>query len=292
MSADAARQAAQRLRSALLDHGVRKVSIELMPGRPVASGSRWLNTRFIGEMSHHTAGPASGLTPSLAVCKGGRPDLPGPLCNGYAGRDFVYRIITMGLANHPGKGGPLRLGRFRIPADSARPFLWGTEWEHPGKAAHPWTDDMREFTARANAGILDWLGQPIEHHVEHSTWTGRKIDRLGYTAASGQDEIRKFSSQTAAARSSAATRSAPRFPGRQFFGSGAVNGHVTQLGVQLVRLGFGKFYALGPGPRWTDSDKQAVAAFQRSRPELSMDADGFPGPLTWRLAHELPTPRP
>jgi hypothetical protein len=258
-----------------------------MPGRPVSSGSRWLNNRFVGEMSHHTAGPASGLTPSLAICKSGRAGIPGPLCNGYGGRDFVYRIITMGLANHPGKGGPLAIGPFRIPADSGRPFLWGTEWEHPGTSAHPWTDEMREFTARANAGILDWLGQPVTHHVEHSTWTGRKIDRLGYTASSGQDEIRRFSSSAAQGND----RRAPRFPGRQFFRPGAVNEHVTKLGVQLVRLGFGKFYRVGPGPRWTDADQHAVAAFQRSRPELSADADGFPGPLTWRLAHELPTPR-
>src|ERR671910_1614905 len=109
MSAEAAQEAARRLRVALLDHGVSKVSVELMPGRPVSSGSRWLNTKFIGEMSHHTAGPASGLTPSLALCKRGRTDVPGPLCNGYGGRDLVYRIITMGLANHPGKGGPLTL---------------------------------------------------------------------------------------------------------------------------------------------------------------------------------------
>jgi hypothetical protein len=57
MSPDAAQEAARRLRVALLDHGVRKVSIELMPGRPVASGSNCLNTRFIGEMSHHTGWP-------------------------------------------------------------------------------------------------------------------------------------------------------------------------------------------------------------------------------------------
>ena len=291
MSADAAQQAAQRLRSALLDHGVRKVSIELMPGRPTSSGSRWLNSRFIGVMSHHTAGPAAGLTPSLALCKRGRSGIPGPLCNGYGGRDLVYRIITMGLANHPGKGGPLTLGRFRIPADSARPYLWGTEWEHPGTAAHPWTDDMREFTARSNAGILDWLGQPIGHHVEHSTWApGRKIDRLGYTAASAQDEIQPFLSRVDAGARGA--RPTPRFPGRHFFQPGAVNEHVTELGTQLVRLGFGRFYKVGPGPRWTDADREAVAAFQKSRPELRMDADGFPGPLTWRLAHKLPSPRP
>jgi hypothetical protein len=287
MSPDAAQAAARRLRVSLLDHGVPKVSIELMPGRPVATGSRWLGNKFIGEMSHHTAGPPSGLTPSLALCKRGRTDLPGPLCNGYGGRDLIYRIITMGLANHPGRGGPLTLGRFRIPVDSARPFLWGTEWEHPGKPPHEWTDEMREFTARSNAGILDWLGQPLGHHVEHSTWaTGRKVDRLGYSKEGGQDEIRPF------LESVAGQRPAPRFPGRHLFRPDAVNEHVTRLGEQLVRLGFERFYQLGPGPRWTKADRDAVAAFQRSRTELRMDADGFPGPLTWRLAFELPTPRP
>lgn len=87
-------------------------------------------------------------------------------------------------------------------------------------------------------------------------------------------------------------RPAPPFPGRKFFGEGQVNEHVTSLGKQLVRLGFGRFFQVGPGPRWTESDRKAVEAFQKSRPELRMDADGFPGPLTWRLAHELPTPRP
>ncbi len=85
---------------------------------------------------------------------------------------------------------------------------------------------------------------------------------------------------------------APPFPGREFFGPGKVNEHVTSLGKQLVRLGFGRFFKAGPGPRWTDADRKAVEAFQKSRPELRMDADGFPGPLTWRLAHQLPTPRP
>ncbi|WP_224274103.1 peptidoglycan-binding protein [Streptomyces sp. LS1784] len=77
--------------------------------------------------------------------------------------------------------------------------------------------------------------------------------------------------------------SAPDFPGRQFFGSGQNNDYVRQLGEQLVRKGFGGSYRVGPGPQWSDADRRAVQAFQRSRPELAGDADGYPGPLTWRL---------
>jgi hypothetical protein len=76
---------------------------------------------------------------------------------------------------------------------------------------------------------------------------------------------------------------APPFPGRQHFGPGKNNAHITALGKQLVRKGYGKHYTSGPGPRWSDADRRNVQAFQLSRKELKGDADGLPGPLTWRL---------
>jgi hypothetical protein len=75
----------------------------------------------------------------------------------------------------------------------------------------------------------------------------------------------------------------PAFPGRNWFKPGANNAYVTQLGKQLVKKGFGKHYAQGPGPRWSEADRLNVQDFQRSRKELAGDADGYPGPLTWRL---------
>jgi hypothetical protein len=71
------------------------------------------------------------------------------------------------------------------------------------------------------------------------------------------------------------------YPGDGFFHGGRNSPLVTALGRRLVALGFGKYYSSGPGPDWTNADKQAVAAFQRSRPELASDADGIPGPKTW-----------
>lgn len=79
------------------------------------------------------------------------------------------------------------------------------------------------------------------------------------------------------------TAKPPAFPGSDKFGPGANNAHVTALGAQLVKLGFGKYYSTGPGPRWSEADRKAVAAFQRSRKQLRGDADGLPGPKTWRL---------
>lgn len=58
---------------------------------------------------------------------------------------------------------------------------------------------------------------------------------------------------------------------------------VERLGGQLVRKGFGDAYAEGPGPRWTDADRSSVRAFQEGMGWTGAEADGYPGPDTWRL---------
>ncbi|WP_234029234.1 peptidoglycan-binding protein [Streptomyces sp. PsTaAH-124] len=77
--------------------------------------------------------------------------------------------------------------------------------------------------------------------------------------------------------------SIPAFPGTGYFKAGASNQYVTQLGQQLVKKGYGRFYQVGPGPTWTAVDRAAVKAFQLAHKELAGDADGYPGPLTWKL---------
>ncbi len=74
----------------------------------------------------------------------------------------------------------------------------------------------------------------------------------------------------------------PAFPGRKYFALGQINAHVTRLGQQLVKKGYGRFYTVGPGPRWTESDRRAVEAFQQAQKWSGSDADGYPGPETWR----------
>ena len=75
----------------------------------------------------------------------------------------------------------------------------------------------------------------------------------------------------------------PAFPGRKYFQAGANNKYVTQLGQRLVKKGFGRHYVEGPGPRWGEADRLNVRDFQRSKAALKGDADGYPGPLTWKL---------
>lgn len=215
---------AREIKTALLDHGVPKVSIELQVGRPTGGlygGDDWnvTGTRAVAVMSHHVVSRYSptSLTPVLALCKAGRisEGIGGPLSNGYGGWDLCYRILTCGMANHSGEGGPLTVvtprGAFTIPLDSARAWAWGTEYEgglseadwdrtlispHTGKAM-----TFREFMGRSNAALLEVHGIDPRSHMEHRTWAdakqvGRKIDRLGYTTDEGRAEAARYANAT------------------------------------------------------------------------------------------------
>jgi hypothetical protein len=203
---DVVHQKAIDFRACLLDHGVPEVSIELQIGRPVV-GDRWDAVHPVTNFGHHTVSRylSSRLTPCLGIIKTGRIDVPGPLCNGYGGWDLTARLITFGLANHPGAGGPLVVNGFRIPQDSARPYSWGWEFEG-GLDSADWDRVLknprgrgramtfREFMARCGAATQDYFGLPGDAHIEHKTWAPtRKVDRLGYDAARGRAEIARWS---------------------------------------------------------------------------------------------------
>lgn len=212
---------ARLVRECLLRHGVPEVSIELQEGRPT-TGDPWNACQPVSVFSHHIASRPTPTdpTPGLSLVKRGRPDLGGPLCNGTAGVDLVYRIICLGLANHPGEGGALTVsgpvGAYTMPKDVARPYAWGTEYEGGFEDAtwdRVYTNartgismTFREFMGRANAGLVEaiWLinglgktpkpGADLSgYHLEHKTWAPtRKVDRLNYTTDSGRAEVRKY----------------------------------------------------------------------------------------------------
>ncbi|MEU9860454.1 peptidoglycan-binding protein [Streptomyces sp. NPDC047971] len=80
----------------------------------------------------------------------------------------------------------------------------------------------------------------------------------------------------------AAAKTTP-YPGAAMFGPGANNAHVTQLGRLLIARGAKPYYTQGPGPRWGEADRRATQAFQRAQGWKGAEADGLPGPATWRL---------
>lgn len=84
----------------------------------------------------------------------------------------------------------------------------------------------------------------------------------------------------------AAPSSIPPFPGRSAFVLGKSNPAVTTLDGGLVKKGHVRHHAgakYTPGPLFSENTRLNVADFQRSVPALAGDADGYPGPETWRL---------
>lgn len=71
------------------------------------------------------------------------------------------------------------------------------------------------------------------------------------------------------------------FPGVSFFRLGKKDDLITRLGQALVRAGY-KGYAVGPGREFTRADIKAVAWFQKKQGWSGADADGYPGPETWK----------
>jgi hypothetical protein len=89
--------------------------------------------------------------------------------------------------------------------------------------------------------------------------------------------------KTAAGAEPASTTKAVPYPGAEFFGPGANNDYVTQLGRMLIARGAGAYYTKGPSPVWSDADRRATQAFQQAQGWTGAAADGLPGPVTWDL---------
>ncbi|SEQ33155.1 Cell wall-associated hydrolase, NlpC family [Streptomyces sp. yr375] len=133
-----------------------------------------------------------------------------------------------------------------------------------------------------------WTGADADGIPGPRTWSllvsgkGRNIDDAPLPPGTGTGTGTGAAPVTGAAGPPASAPRIPAYPGRGVFRPGARNAYVTQLGRQLVKKGFGRYYTTGPGPRWGEADRRAVEAFQRAQGWRGGAADGYPGPETWR----------
>ncbi|MFI6087358.1 peptidoglycan-binding protein [Streptomyces sp. NPDC051218] len=150
-----------------------------------------------------------------------------------------------------------QLGKALIGRGGARFYTTG-----PGPR---WSEADRRAT-QAFQLAQGWTGRDADGLPGPATWSylmtgkGRDIPRAGAAPQAG----------------------APAYPGRGVFRPGRPSPSVEKLGRQLVKKGYGKHYAQGPGPLWSESDRRNVEAFQRAQGWRGAAADGFPGPETWR----------
>lgn len=154
-----------------------------------------------------------------------------------------------------------RLGKMLVDRGGKRFYKVG-----PGPA---WGSADRLAT-QAFQKAQGWKGKEADGIPGPHTWrllvngTGHDIPAAGGSAGSG------------------GSTAVPAFPGRGYFRPGQSNSHVDKLGKQLVKKGYGKYYLSGPSSRWTEADRRNVEAFQKAQGWRGTEADGYPGPETWR----------
>lgn len=125
-----------------------------------------------GGINHHTAGPPTGVAPSLGVVMNGRTGLAGPLCNTLQDRNDVAREISSGKANHGGVGS--------WHGVSGNSKMFGLEVEFSGTIHEPFSEHRFDTAARIQAGaaIGHYDATMVCQHLEYAEPHGRKIDLL------------------------------------------------------------------------------------------------------------------
>ncbi|MFJ4010900.1 peptidoglycan-binding protein [Streptomyces sp. NPDC090026] len=174
-----------------------------------------------------------------------------------------------------------------------------------GRAAQPWTSGwdpakkpgwQKILSAARSWGVPDeWPAGPPPKYPggysarSRSIWQN-KGGHFGHVDVPGNNHGDPGAIDSKRVLGGTATAPAPRppadkdaFPGVGKFGPGANNAYVTRLGTMLIAQGGRHFYSVGPGPRWGEADRNATRAFQQAQGWSGADADGIPGPTTWKL---------
>ncbi|GAA4784074.1 peptidoglycan-binding protein [Streptomyces ziwulingensis] len=239
-----------------------------------------------GVMVHHTV--TSGTTSTVNLCFDGHSALPGPLCHGVIAKDGTVHLVGNGRANHAGTGDPDVLAavvaeRAALPAPDrstadGNTHFYGFECVNLGDGHDPWPEAQLDAVARACAALCrahDWSAASV---IGHKEWTSAKIDPRGFTMAALRARVAKLLGE----RPAPAGRP-PKyqpFPGAAWFRKKPKSAIVTAMGKRLVAAGCSA-YASGPGPQWTDADRDSYAEWQRKLGYSGAAADGWPGATSW-----------
>ncbi|WP_328969257.1 peptidoglycan-binding protein [Streptomyces sp. NBC_00239] len=242
-----------------------------------------------GVIIHHTV--SSGTESSVRLCYDGYDDLPGPLCHGVIAKDGTVYLISSGRANHAGAGDGDVLAAVTderaLPSPNDRSadgnvHFYGFECINLGNGRDPWPAEQLDAIERASAAICRAYGWSSASVIGHKEWTSQKVDPVGFSMADMRARIeRRLGGKPEQPKPTPppAARFEP-FPGVGWFKANPRSPIVTAMGRRLVAVGCSA-YRQGPGPQWTESDRQSYARWQRQLGYSGDDADGWPGPTSW-----------
>lgn len=205
------------------------------------------------------------------------------------------------LESHFGIGDNGLIGQYvdtSVKADanySANSFAISVETQSNREHTDPWTAAQVESIidlmvyAHLHDGIplriaRTWNGGGFGYHKMFPEWS------KGPTACPGAARVNQFHDViwpevVRRVKGNPPPSGIPPFPGRQYFYIGAYNQYVTALDNRLIAKGYARFHdgdGYQPGPRYTTYTQMNVQAFQKAQGWTGSDADGFPGPETWK----------
>ncbi|MEU4272981.1 peptidoglycan-binding protein [Streptomyces sp. NPDC026092] len=289
---------ADRLVAALRAEGVKVVEHDSWRTHHRNQAGAW--GPVVGVMIHHTV--SSGTASSVELCYNGYAGLPGPLCHGVIAKDGTVHLVANGRANHAGGGDPSVLQAVITETYGARPpaprmhqgspgavdgnsRFYGFECINLGNGADPWPAAQLDAIERTSAALCRAHGWGAKSVIGHLEWSDWKSDPRGFAMPGMRERVQKRLG-TAPSKQPPTTPQKPAppryqpFPGTAFFKANPSSPIVTAMGRRLMAEGCGR-YQVGPSPRWSESDRQSYAAWQRKLGFRGTDADGWPGATSW-----------
>ncbi|WP_326700194.1 N-acetylmuramoyl-L-alanine amidase [Streptomyces sp. NBC_01754] len=147
-----------------------------------------------GSIVHHTV--TKGTASTVAMCRDGYTDLPGPLCHGVIAKDGRVHLVGWGRANHAGGGDPRVLDQVIAESYDTRPTpptkgnsngvdgnarFYGWECENLGDGKDPWPAAQYDAIVRVQAAVCRAHGWTAKSAIGHLEWSSDKIDPRGFT---------------------------------------------------------------------------------------------------------------
>ncbi|MFI1015279.1 N-acetylmuramoyl-L-alanine amidase [Streptomyces sp. NPDC020965] len=149
-----------------------------------------------GVMIHHTA--TRGTARTVALCRDGRDDLPGPLCHGVIAKNGTVHLVGHGRANHAGEGDDdvLRaiVAERALPRDNeantdGNRYFYGFECENLGNGDDPWPAAQLDAIAKAATALCRRHGWSARSVIGHLEWQPGKVDPRGFTMSSLRERV-------------------------------------------------------------------------------------------------------
>ncbi|MFE2046801.1 N-acetylmuramoyl-L-alanine amidase [Streptomyces sp. NPDC059477] len=185
---------ATALLTALRNEGVKVVEVGNWKTHNRNSKGPWGPVH--GVMIHHTVTKGSAAT--VAICRDGYTELPGPLCHGVITKDGTVHLVGHGRANHAGSGDDdvlkAVIAETAVPADNeantdGNTHFYGFECENLGDGKDPWPAAQLLAIEKAAAAVCRAHGWTEQSVIGHLEWQPGKIDPRGFTMASMRERI-------------------------------------------------------------------------------------------------------